>query len=128
MATAIGPAFAPWRDDGWPHDAVRADVVDGVSAWFRPAGGDPVTAWQYRTDLVEAGSLTNGRVDVLAWRYEVEPLSSVWGIAADRSVVFIEGVTFADRRGGDEPTFSRYIHWHDVFMQLGVAAAGHIVR
>ncbi len=128
MATATGPQFAVWRDDGGPHDAVRTDVVDGVSEWFRPAGDDPMRAWRYRTDLVEEGSLSNGRIDVLAWRYEAEPLPAVWGVAAERGTVLIDGVTFSDLRSGDEPRFSRYIDWHGVFMQLGVAAAGHVVR
>lgn len=119
------PDFRPVDDDG-PGRHALADVVEGLDEWFVPAGGDAERAWQERTDVGQGGPLTNGRVTVVAWRYRAEPRPEIWGVAAERGTVDIDGVSFvAD--DGDDRSFVRYIDWHGVFMQLGVAAAGHIV-
>ena len=121
------PAYRPFDGDGGAEHDARTDVVEGLAEWFEPAERDGRSAWEHRVDLVAEGELTNGRVTAVAWRYHAEPRRDVWGVASDRGPVAIEGVTFVDH-GDEQPSFARYIDWHGVFEQLGVAAAGQIVR
>ena len=101
---------------------VRDDIVSGLSTWFEnhPDG------FRLRNDLHEHGDISNGRVTAVVWRYETTARRDPWGVAAGRTV-FVHGTTFVDGSDGT-PRFSRYIDWHGVFGDLGVAAAGHIVR
>ncbi len=121
------PTFDLPDRDREAHLEVREDVVRGLDEWFEPADGDAGSAWAYRADLERAGVLGNGQVVVVAWRYRADPRPSVWGGAAERGPVEIDGVTFVDLEADDGTRYSRYIDWHDVFTQLGVAAAGHLV-
>lgn len=111
-------------EDRLAHRLARQDVIHGLDEWFTPADGEQ--SWRARTDVDAAGPLTNGRVEVVAWRYDATPRSEIWGVAEDQGSIAVDGVTFVD--ADDENRFVRYIDWHGVFTQLGVAAAGHIVR
>lgn len=113
-------------EDGAAHHA-RLDAVEGLGEWFTPIGGDPIDAWRVRTDVVARGPLTNGSVEVVAWRYRADADPDVWGVAAEHGPIEIDGVTYVDQDAADGPNFVRYIDWHGIFTQLGVAAAGHIV-
>jgi hypothetical protein len=121
-----GAAFLVPEPTQPAHEAARDDVVRGLDAWFTPAP-DRDDAWRFRADVEEHGELGNGRVVVVAWRYEAEPREDVWGVAARRGPVRVDGVTFVDLEADDDARFARYVDWHQVFTQLGVAAAGHPV-
>lgn len=120
-------AFRPPEPDQLAHVEARDDVVRGLDPWFTPAG-ERDEAWQFRADVEEHGELGNGRVVVVAWRYDAEPRVEVWGVAARRGPVAVDGVTFVDLEADDDARFSRYVDWHQVLTRLGVAAAGHPVR
>jgi hypothetical protein len=106
---------------------VRDDVVDGLASWFEP----DVDGFNLRHDLHGHGvaAVANEGVAAVAWRYSASPLESVWGVAARRPIS-IDGATFVAAGATGERAdqqFSRYIDWHGVFTQLGVAAAGRVV-
>lgn len=100
---------------------VRDDVVDGLQEWFAP---NP-EGFALRDDLHTYGSIQNSNVTAVVWRYHTQPIHPAWGLSGDRDV-FVHGATFVEQTG-DGPRFSRYIQWHEVFADLGVAAAGRIV-
>jgi hypothetical protein len=103
---------------------VRQDVERGLEEWFEPED----TQFQVRTDLLDAGPIANGEMTAVAWRFTATPRRSVWGVAADRGAVEVHGTTFCRSRDGADAEFSRYIDWHQLFVDLGVAAAGRITR
>ena len=103
---------------------VQADVVarhcqktstQGSSASPRPS------------TTTERCDQSNGRLVAIAWQFKTVPLP-VTGLP-ERSV-WIEGTTFVDKKDSDSPSewaFARYIDWHSVFVDLGVAGAARIV-
>jgi hypothetical protein len=104
---------------------VEADVVQGLSARFEPGEFSLSTAI-HRAD----GALrsVNGRLVAIAWQLKAVPLPDS-GLPAERTA-WIEGTTFVDTNDSDDPaewTFARYIDWHSVFVDLGVAGAARIV-
>lgn len=103
------------------EEEVRDDIVAGLDAWFvRNDDG-----FRLRTDLHTHGTIRNERVTAVVWRYETSPRPEVWGVAAGQHI-FVHGATFVeDSERGNR--FSRYVDWHGVFGDLGVAAAGRIV-
>ncbi|HSM64733.1 MAG TPA: hypothetical protein VK860_00365 [Ilumatobacteraceae bacterium] len=110
------------RPDRGAEAEVRDDIVSGLSEWFEelPDG------FRLRSDLHTHGTIRNERVTAVVWRYETRPRPEAWGVAAGRRI-FVHGATFVDE-SGDEARFSRYVDWHGVFSDLGVSAAGRIVR
>ena len=115
------PPFTIEADRGVEAE-VRDDIVSGLSEWFE----EHPDGFRLRSDLHTHGTISNERVTAVVWRYETRPRADAWGVAADRRV-FVHGATFVDD-SGNGPRFSRYIDWHGVFGDLGVAAAGRIVR
>lgn len=115
------PPFTLEADRG-VETQVRDDIVAGLASWFveNPDG------FRLRTDLHTHGTIRNERVAAVVWRYETTPRPEVWGVAAGRRI-FVHGATFVETTEG-EARFSRYVDWHGVFGDLGVAAAGRIVR
>ena len=102
--------------------AERDHIVAGMRAWFE----ENEDGFRLRTDLHTHGTIRNERVTAVVWRYETAPRADVWGVAAGRRI-FVHGATFVEN--SEQGTrFSRYVDWHGVFGDLGVAAAGRIVR
>jgi hypothetical protein len=99
---------------------VRDDIVAGLERWFEPDDQQ----FFLRDDVHAEGMLSNGPVTAVAWRYEANAKPDEWGVAA-RGPIRIDGATFVNAADGD-PVLSRYIDWHGVFQQLGVASAGRV--
>ena len=119
------PEFIPITDDTGINASVRADIIQGLDEWFKSDSN----GFLLRSDLHTDGDISNGRVSAVVWRYVASPRPEVWGVAA-RGPIHVDGATFVDNGGSDDPSrqqFSRYIDWHGVFSQLGVAAAGRVV-
>jgi hypothetical protein len=116
------PTFTLEPDRGVEQD-VRDDIVEGLTDWFEP---NP-DGFLLCTDVHTHGRISNERVTAVVWRYEARPRAAVWGEATnDRRTLLVHGATFVDDAEG-ELRFSRFIDWHGVFADLGVAAAGRIV-
>jgi hypothetical protein len=109
------------------EDEMVAEVLQDVEAGALGAGFVPTGRFQLRADLHAGPPIRNDNVTAVAWRYEVEAEVTVWGAAAERGPISIDGATFVHRGDDGELRFSRYIDWHSVFQQLGVAAAGRVV-
>ena len=125
MPESSDPEFIPITDDSTIEAGVRADILKGLDEWFESDSN----GFLLRSDLHRNGDISNGRVSAVVWRYVAVPRAEVWGVAA-RGPIHVDGATFVDNRGSDDPSehqFSRYIDWHGVFTQLGVAAAGRVV-
>ena len=125
MPEPSDPEFSPITGDSTIEAGVRDDIREGLDEWFEPGPN----GFLVRSDLHRNGLITNETVSAVVWRYEAVPRAEVWGVAA-RGPIHVDGATFVDNRGSDDPSehqFSRYIDWHGVFTQLGVAAAGRVV-
>ncbi|MEM8621027.1 MAG: hypothetical protein AAGF73_15015 [Actinomycetota bacterium] len=101
-------------------------IVEDLRVGLEEAFFIEPTTFGLRRDLHAGGErITNGRSTAYAWQVTARPKPKYWGVLNEP--VVINGTTFVVA-GDGAPQFARYIDWHSIFVDLGVAGAARVVN